>query len=736
MPHQHPAVYPYQDSSNDPAPSPLQTYVTRSTLPIFPHVPVSPSPSHLLPLTTPRVSSASPGEAQGPTLYPSVDTYSPVGYATSPPFVYPPTSFVPPLSIYGPHYPPPHYAHSYSSPSKHENQAVSWYFPPGVTSLSPFNRPSIVPRHEDERAAQVRIATPPSNPSPTGKPRSQSHFGGPSDPRTETTPSTSTSQAKTQTGENPPSSESTHASHQERRSYHPKSPAQRSDWVMWAGNVPSDATPHELLDFFNQPSPSESSSPSEQSTKLQDVDGGVFSVFLIARSNCAFVNFESEAQLRAAIARFHGQPIRPDDSRCPRLVCRVRQRTDDLNAGVGAQRGSGMHVKWIKEQRARVRRERPHSSGLPEAIVKSSSPSSPSDDRGRSVSPCSILSDSLASTDSSILSRYLPQRYFILKSRTQYDLDLSVQRNVWATQQHNEELLDQAYRTSKDVFLIFSANKSGEFYGYARMTGPIFQDDKRERWGSRPETPTSFAWCFAVSDAKGDIPVSPRETVEKDYDFPPEEHRTVEQSPRSISDSHEGVSFVKPHVSSAPAELRESHGLTPSVQHTSIGPPLASVPLKSQSFELNTDAPLSAIRETLGRNIRQSVQPVISGPSRECSEVRGSAPDSALKPSAEESTKENDALEDILEQGRGRSFHVDWIRTERLPFFRTRHLRNPWNHGREVKVSRDGTELEPNIGRELLEEWDKPPPSPADVPAASSRMVPRRRGPRSTSHVP
>jgi hypothetical protein len=50
----------------------------------------------------------------------------------------------------------------------------------------------------------------------------------------------------------------------------------------------------------------------------------------------------------------------------------------------------------------------------------------------------------------------------------QDDLDLSVQTGVWATQKHNEPVLDRAFRTSKDVFLVFSVNKSGEFYGYAR----------------------------------------------------------------------------------------------------------------------------------------------------------------------------------------------------------------------------------------------------------------------------
>jgi len=54
----------------------------------------------------------------------------------------------------------------------------------------------------------------------------------------------------------------------------------------------------------------------------------------------------------------------------------------------------------------------------------------------------------------------------------QFDLDLSVEEDLWATQKHNEGILDQAYRTSTDVYLIFGVNKSGEFYGYARYDLP------------------------------------------------------------------------------------------------------------------------------------------------------------------------------------------------------------------------------------------------------------------------
>lgn len=52
-----------------------------------------------------------------------------------------------------------------------------------------------------------------------------------------------------------------------------------------------------------------------------------------------------------------------------------------------------------------------------------------------------------------------------------------------------------------------------------------------------------------------------------------------------------------------------------------------------------------------------------------------------------------------------RAFKVEWLCTQRLPFYRVRHLRNPWNHDREIKVSRDGTELEVGVGQGLIEEW-------------------------------
>ena len=182
---------------------------------------------------------------------------------------------------------------------------------------------------------------------------------------------------------------------------------------MWAGNVPSDTTNEELWEFFNKP---------PDSSEGTEENAGVSSVFLIARSNCAFVNFDTEAHLNAAITRFNGQKIRPDDPKCQNLVCRVRKRTDDLRAGVGGQRGVGLHTKWIQErkQKARVGGKSPVddvTQGTSNLSLTSDEESGGGD--GNRSFEQSSGSGSFASTTSSVLAQYFPKRYFILKSLTQ-----------------------------------------------------------------------------------------------------------------------------------------------------------------------------------------------------------------------------------------------------------------------------------------------------------------------------
>jgi hypothetical protein len=50
-----------------------------------------------------------------------------------------------------------------------------------------------------------------------------------------------------------------------------------------------------------------------------------------------------------------------------------------------------------------------------------------------------------------------------------------------------------------------------------------------------------------------------------------------------------------------------------------------------------------------------------------------------------------------------KSFQVKWVSTNRVPFYRTRGLRNAWNANREVKIAQDGAQLEPSIGKSLIQ---------------------------------
>ncbi|CAG5867080.1 unnamed protein product [Menidia menidia] len=57
--------------------------------------------------------------------------------------------------------------------------------------------------------------------------------------------------------------------------------------------------------------------------------------------------------------------------------------------------------------------------------------------------------------------------------------------------------------------------------------------------------------------------------------------------------------------------------------------------------------------------------------------------------------------------GLGGLFSVEWIHKESLSFQCTQHILNPWNDNKRVQISRDGQELEPLAGSQLLALWER-----------------------------
>lgn len=133
---------------------------------------------------------------------------------------------------------------------------------------------------------------------------------------------------------------------------------------------------------------------------------------------------------------------------------------------------------------------------------------------------------------------------------------------------------------------------------------------------------------------------------------------------------------------------------------------IANAKAKADEFELDQDAVRNAQRDHLdqegdsGRSVNR--KDMISNDESQAPAARQAIAnqESATSPGYEGQSMKSDG--NVNTDGgtepndKGlHAFKVEWLRVGELPFSSIKHLRNPWNQDKEVKVSRDGTELEP-----------------------------------------
>ncbi|KAF4340248.1 hypothetical protein FBEOM_5847 [Fusarium beomiforme] len=361
----------------------------------------------------------------------------------------------------------------------------------------------------------------------------------------------------------------------------PRKPRQ-SGHAIWIGNLPPQT---DLMNLVHH---------------VCNETTGLESLFLISKSNCAFANFKDEETCITAQQKLHDSKFQS-----VRLVSRLRKSTVEGAAGVTAPTGPSVVTAAGKTDQ--VADKKPADSEYP-----------------------SPASESTGTSKLGVADEKTPQKdkFFILKSLTVEDLELSVNTGIWATQSHNEETLNNAFKDADSVYLVFSANKSGEYYGYARMMSQINED---------PAAAIEFA---------------PTAQATSDLDLPkaiPTE--ATEQAPkgRIIDDSARGTIF----------------------------------------WEAD----------------------------------RGDV-DAVSDAESEASSTKSNAGEEVATKTWGKPFKLEWLSTSRLPFYRTRGLRNPWNSNREVKIARDGTELEPSVGRRLIGLFNRvQSPEPVDAGMRASMVM-------------
>lgn len=158
---------------------------------------------------------------------------------------------------------------------------------------------------------------------------------------------------------------------------------------------------------------------------------GLESLFLISKSNCAFANYKDEASCLGAQQKLHESKFQS-----VRLVSRLRKNTVEGASGITAPTGPSAATT-------------PHHVPVPEpkddmpATTAEVDPSS-SENGTPSVSSAPDTKISPAADVSA-----QKDKFFVLKSLTVEDLELSVRTGIWATQAHNEDSLNKAFKVRR-----------------------------------------------------------------------------------------------------------------------------------------------------------------------------------------------------------------------------------------------------------------------------------------------
>jgi len=154
---------------------------------------------------------------------------------------------------------------------------------------------------------------------------------------------------------------------------------------------------------------------------------GLESLFLISKSNCAFANFRDEQASIAAQRKLHDSKFHT-----VRLVSRLRKSTVEGPAGITAPTGPSSSTSHAEVPSGSVASEADATIGV-----------GAKDDTATAAPAPAELGTFSPLTDGGL---GLKDRFFILKSLTIEDIELSVQTGIWATQSHNEETLNGAFR--------------------------------------------------------------------------------------------------------------------------------------------------------------------------------------------------------------------------------------------------------------------------------------------------
>lgn len=182
-----------------------------------------------------------------------------------------------------------------------------------------------------------------------------------------------------------------------------------SGHAIWIGNLPSQTNLMSLVHHV-----------------CKEAEG-LESLFLISKSNCAFANYTDETTCLAAQQKLHESKFQS-----VRLVSRLRKNTVEGASGVTAPTGPSA-----------IASQPPMSDSKQSTITDSTEIHTSSSETA--TSPITSPPESKVPVVVDVAAQQ-KDKFFILKSLTLEDLELSVRTGIWATQSHNEETLNTAFK--------------------------------------------------------------------------------------------------------------------------------------------------------------------------------------------------------------------------------------------------------------------------------------------------
>ncbi|KIW81577.1 hypothetical protein Z517_04603 [Fonsecaea pedrosoi CBS 271.37] len=438
--------------------------------------------------------------------------------------------------------------------------------------------------------------------------------------------------------------------------------------ALWVGNIPQNTTVMSLRDYFSEPAPCD-----------------LLSVSYNPDARYAFVNFSSEAARLAAI-RLAGSRL--FDGR--RLDCRIRHefrgRSTKVNYGL--------------------------NTSTNKALLTSSSPVRC--DRAKSLRSKVEEFTHFPEADRSSWGK---EKYFILKSFSLDALYQSLETGRWHVPKRHVERLNHAYQTASKVYLIFSVNGSGCFFGYAVMRSEIrVEDDDLIPFGDEVHVISPHG--FEVEDDSG------ASQPEFECDAQPTAVRSRTESLAS-SDSTMTCSSTASWSSLSPSSSVSSGSIIYQPERRRIiweaSWPPRTTPRETVSTEedLHTNSPTGSLSVSeihpqpqplpwpVGRTDPHSLSTLTATATTLSN--RTESPDDMASRFTATANGDSDASSSSSFLATLDRFsspcRIKWLCAQSLPFAAVRGLTNPWNADKEVHVARNVTPVEPTVAARLLESW-------------------------------